>query len=280
MSELMIYIPTYQRGTLKTLDSMAGSRYLDRVALVVHPKDEGSYEHFRQRYGVRVIPCPVQGELGAVRRWLMENHEGDYQVQMDDDLKFAVRRTDDPGKFVPATGSDIDNMFDRVFMLLGEVPLVGVRQRGGANRSKPPFEMCVRQCMFHAINLRVAKREGWVYKSSVFEDFDYTLQVLTSGYENAVLTTHVIDQGESQAPGGVAAYRDNDRMQRDALDLAMDYPDFVRIVAKKGWRGMNFRTDVNVQWKRAFASSKNPTSADLSLYEDLWWPESDEMELI
>ena len=280
MSEPLIYIPTYQRKTLKTLESMTGAKVLKHVALVVHPDDVVSYAGHVGAYGVRVIACPVQGELGAVRRWLMENHKGDYQVQMDDDLKFAVRRTDDPTKFVPAGPDDIDEMFDRVFMLLGEVPLVGIRQRGGANRSTPPFERCVRQCMFHAINVRVAKREGWVYKSSVFEDFDYTLQVLTSGYENAVLTTHVIDQSESQAPGGVAGYRNNDRMQRDALDLAMDYPDFVRIVAKKGWRGMEFRTDVNVQWKRAFASASDPTSADLSLYEDLWWPESEESELI
>lgn len=276
MSEPLIYIPTYKRKTLKTLESMKGSNILDHVALVVDPEDVGAYG----KYGVRVIPCPVQGELGAVRRWLMENHKGQYQIQMDDDLRFAVRRTDDPGKFVPATPEDIDVMFDRVLLLLGEVPLVGIRQRGGANRSKPPFELAVRQCMFHAIDVHAAKREGWVYKSSVFEDFDYTLQVLTSGYPNAVLTTHTIDQGESQAPGGVAGYRDNDRMQRDALDLAMDYPDFVRIVAKKGWRGMEFRTDVNVQWKRAFASAADPSSADLSLYEDFWWPKNEEMELI
>lgn len=276
MSEPLIYIPTYRRKTLKTLESMKGSKSLKHVALVVHPDDVSLYNWTE----VQVIPCPVQGELGAVRRWLMENAEGQYQVQMDDDLKFAVRRTDDPGKFLPASPEDVDEMFHRVFTLLREVPLVGVRQRGGANRSKPPFEMAVRQCMFHAIDVEAAKREGWGYKSSVFEDFDYTLQVLTSGYENAVLTTHVIDQGESQAPGGVAAYRDNDRMQRDALDLAMDYPDFVRIVAKKGWRGMDFRTDVNVQWKRAFASAPDPTSADLSLYEDLWWPVNEETELI
>lgn len=275
MTEPVIYIPTYQRRNLKTLESMAGSKSLEKVTLVVHPDDKDSYRH----YGVRVLACPVQGELGAVRRWLMEHDDCQYQIQMDDDLKFAVRRTDDPGKFLPASPEDIDEMFHRVFTLLREVPLVGVRQRGGANRSKPPFETSVRQCMFHALDVWAARENGWAYKSSVFEDFDYTLQVLTSGYENAVLTTHVIDQSESQAPGGVAAYRDNARMQRDALDLAMDYPDFVRIVAKKGWRGMEFRTDVNVQWKRAFASSASPTRADLSLYEDLWWP-TDERELI
>lgn len=268
MTEPLVYIPTYKRDSLRTLENLQGTEILKRTALVVHPDDVDKYE----KYGVQVVACPVQGELGAVRRWLMENHEGQYMIQMDDDLRFAVRREDEPSKFrLPESPDEIDEMFRRVFTLLTEVPLVGVRQRGGANRSTPPLEAAVRQCMLHALDVWKAKEEGWVYKSSVFEDFDYTLQVLTSGYQNAVLTTHTIDQAESNAPGGVAGYRNNTRMERDALDLALDYPDFVRIVAKKGWRGMEYRTDVNVQWKRALASSASHTSLDPEFYEDLWW---------
>lgn len=268
MSEPLVYIPTYKRDTIRTLENMKGAKILERTALVVHPDDVARYD----KYGVQVIACPAQGELGAVRRWLMEHHEGDFMVQMDDDLRFAVRRLDDPSKFrLPDGPDDIDHMFERVFTLLTEVPLVGIRQRGGANRSTPPVEASVRQCMLHALDMRAAREHGWTYKSSVFEDFDYTLQVLTSGYQNAVLNTHTIDQGESNAPGGVAGYRDNARMQQDALDFAMDYPDFVRIVTKKGWRGMEFRTDVNVQWKRALASADRKTNLDIDLYEDLWW---------
>lgn len=269
MDEPLVYIPTYKRDTIRTLENMKGAKILERTALVVHPDDVDRYAKF----GVQIVPCPAQGELGAVRRWLMEHHAGDFMVQMDDDLRFAVRRLDEPGKFrLPDGPDEIDQMFERVFALLTEVPLVGVRQRGGANNSTPPVEASTRQCMFHGLDLRAAREHGWEYKSSVFEDFDFTLQVLTTGYQNAVLTTHTIDQGESNAPGGVAGYRDNDRMQNDALDLAMDYPDFVRIVAKKGWRGMDFRTDVNVQWKRALASAKERhTDLDVALYEDLWW---------
>ena len=49
----------------------------ERTALVVHPDDVGMYA----KYDVQVIPCPVQGELGAVRRWLMDTHEGDVMIQ-------------------------------------------------------------------------------------------------------------------------------------------------------------------------------------------------------
>lgn len=269
MSEPLVYIPTYKRDHLRTLESMAGAKILDRTALVVHPDDVSRYEH----HGVQVIPCPAQGELGAVRRWLMENHEGQYMIQMDDDLRFAVRRPGHAGKFRQPEGPhEIDEMFDRVFALLAEVPLVGVRQRGGANRSTPPVEAAVRQCMLHGVDVHAARENRWVFKSCVFEDFDYTLQVLTSGYQNAVLNTHVIDQGESNAPGGVAGYRDDRRMREDALDLAMEFPGFVRVVQKKGWRGMESRTDVNVQWKRALRSSRAKTDLDIGFYEDLWWP--------
>lgn len=267
MNEPTIYIPTYQRGHLRTLESMEGTRALSHTALVVHPDDVHKYTD----YGVRVVSCPAQGELGAVRRWLMDNHEGRFMIQMDDDLRFAVRRPDAEGKFRQPEGPhEVDDLFDRVFTLLQEVPLVGVRQRGGANRSTPPLETATRQCMFHGIDVHAARENGWTYKSSVFEDFDYTLQVLTSGYENAVLNTHVIDQGESNAPGGVAEYRDDRRMEQDAVDLAMEFPGFVRIVKKKGWRGMDSRTDVTVQWKKALNSTTKKTDLDISLYEDIW----------
>lgn len=267
--EPLVYIPTYKRDTIRTLENMAGAKILERTALVVHPDDVDRYAH----HGVQVVACPAQGELGAVRRWLMDRHEGDFMIQMDDDLRFAVRRLDEPTKFrLPEGPDEIDRMFERMFMLLTEVPLVGVRQRGGANYSTPPVEASTRQCMVHGLDMRAAREHGWEYKSSVFEDFDFTLQVLTSGYQNAVLNTHTIDQSESNAPGGVAGYRDNIRMEQDALDLAMEYPDFVNIVTKKGWRGMEYRTDVNVQWKRALASSGTlKTDLDVALYEELWW---------
>jgi len=267
-SEPLVYVPTYKRDDLLTLESLKGTKILERTALVVHPDDVSRYAS----YGVQIVPCPAQGELGAVRRWLMENHEGDYMVQMDDDLRFAVRRKDDPTKFrQPESPDEVDEMFDRIFALLREVPLVGVRQRGGANRSTPPVEVATRQCMLHALDLQAARENGWVYKSCVFEDFDYTLQVLTSGYENAVLNTHVIDQREAQAPGGVEGYRTNDLMAQDALELAMNFPGFVRVVEKAGWRGMASRTDVNVQWKKALSSAGAKTILDIGFYEDLWW---------
>ena len=62
----------------------------------------------------------------------------------------------------------------------------------------------------------------------------------------AGLVRHPVDREQAAiiSDGKVVAdYRDNERMQRDALDLAMDFPDFVRIVTKKGWAGMNFRTE-------------------------------------
>ena len=268
MDEPLVYIPTYKRDRLKSLEAMKDTKILERTALVVHPDEVSRYE----THGVRIIPCPAQGELGAVRRWLMENHKGDVMIQMDDDLRFAVRRKADPKKFrLPDGPDEVAEMFERVFALLMEVPLVGIQQRGGALYAPVPMETRARQCMFHGLNMSTARENGWTYESSVFEDFDYTLQVLTSGYENVVLTTHTVDQSESQAPGGVAAYRDNDRMHRDALDLAMRFPDFVRIHSKKGWRGMEFRTDVRVQWKQAFASSGAEQVLDVGFYEDLWW---------
>jgi len=124
--------------------------------------------------------------------------------------------------------------------------------------------------MLHGIDVQAAREHSWHYKPIVFEDFDYTLQVLTSGYENAVLTTHVIDQAESQAPGGVGEYRDNARMEQDALDLAMEFPGFVKIVRKQGWAGMEYRTDVTVQWKRALKSGGGVVTDNADKYLDRW----------
>lgn len=267
MNDLTVYIPSYNRDHLPSVANLQGTAILEQVVLVVHPDEVDRY----RKHGVEILPCPVQGDLGTVRKWLMDNYEGRFMVQMDDDLRFAVRREDDPSKFRIAEPADIDVMFGRVYELLQEVPLVGVRQRGGANRSEPPMELAVRQCMFHGIDVEVARKEGFAYKPCVFEDFDYTLQVLTRGYQNAVLTTHTIDQGESNAPGGVAGYRSNARMRRDALDLSLDFPGFVKVVTKAGWRGMEERTDVTVQWKKALASAETKkTDVDVGAYDERW----------
>ena len=56
MSEPLVYIPTYNRDRLPSVENMRGTRILERTALVVHPDEVDRYAH----HGVRVISCPVQ----------------------------------------------------------------------------------------------------------------------------------------------------------------------------------------------------------------------------
>ena len=51
MDDVLVYIPTYKRNALKSVESLRGTEILERTALVVHPDEVSRYSHF----GVQVL---------------------------------------------------------------------------------------------------------------------------------------------------------------------------------------------------------------------------------
>ena len=92
------------------------------------------------------------------------------------------------------------------------------------------------------------------------EDFHVTLSLLELCFPNLVMQDFACGQAASNAPGGCSLYRDAKLQSQAAMNLAAAHPGFVKVVTKnaKSWQGMNTRTDVRVQWKKAFSTCTMP----------------------
>lgn len=247
-----IYIPTRGRwGSQVTYDALEQTGYAVRL---VCPEDEVA-AHVKR--GRDAVGCPVEG-ITATRQWIMDWWPMGGKVMMfDDDLRFAVRRIDDPGKFLPATVGDITVMVQRLEAMLDRVPLVGLCNRGGANRVPPsdiPVSMNKRLFDVQCLDAEWFHKNKIVYRQRFMEDFDVSLQALLKGYPTALLTTHTKDNiGGANAGGGCSIYRTPEKQAIAAHQLADRWPGFVkvRVVNAKGSGIWSERTDVTVSWAKA-----------------------------
>lgn len=243
-----ICIPTRGRvGRVRTLEFMAGSPWLDRVVLVA-PKDEAL-----KHYWPRVLAHNVKG-IRATRQWIMDQNIDDKVIQVDDDMRFATRRLDDPSKFNSSTPKDVTAIFDRLEAMLDQAPLVGLAERSGANRMSPkdiPVSMSKRLFSVQAIDNEWFHRAKMSYRIEFMSDFDLTLQCLFKGYPSALLTSHAKDSTSgSNAPGGCSIDRTGEALDKSARELARLWPEFVTLREAKEWKGIGPRTDVRVAWAK------------------------------
>lgn len=230
------------------------------VDLVVRSDEAEQYNKFHG-HRARIITHPESAEcIRDVREWILQTYE-EAIVEMDDDLTFAKRREDDMEKFRPATAKELqDLIYDYIPSLLQNYPLVGISAREGANRNFDDVLYATRQLRLHAYDPGTLRALGVTWKllqAKVMEDFALILQLLTMGYANAVINSFVTNQAGSNTKGGCSTYRSLDVQREAALELAEKYPQFVTVVekhTKTSWGGQP-RTDVRIQWKRAYLSS-------------------------
>ena len=255
---MILYIPTYgrthQQVTLNTIPEII--RKL--VVLVVYESEKDSFPGVN----VMVVPPEVKG-IAAKRQFIMENHDsakfGPHVVMLDDDLRFFTRRKDDPTKFEKATDDDIIDMFNDIGTQLLEFAHVGVLGREGGNRVTDQYVYNTRMMRVLAYDANIFRRLGIDFKrGGNMCDFDTTLQLLRLGYANCVCCDWVQDQGTSNAPGGCSLTRTPEVQTTDAQRLHDNHPQFVKLVTKTtktAWGGQE-RTDVQVQWKKAYNADR------------------------
>lgn len=254
MSEMTIYIPTYKRVGRQETWAWLPDSLKDRAYLVAVPEEAEALEML----GYNVLACPAQG-IANTRQWILDQHDldrGDIALLMDDDLKFAVRRLDDPGKFYPPEkgGDEIAEMFRLIEEMMGHVAFGGVASRSGANRVHDPYRLNSRIFDTWAINVREARAQGiTVNRTEFMEDFDTALQFLSKGYPTLAINMYVKDDHGSNLPGGCSTYRDDAGQEMAAMQLKGFWPDFVTLVERPAWKGFEgSRTDVRVGWAKAF----------------------------
>lgn len=251
-----IYICTYGRPNRQiTYDNLPKS-IQKKVWFVVQKREAHRWAPDRN---LVVLPDRIQN-LPDTREWLkILNGDSNKFVMMDDDLVFAIRRTDDPTKFnsYPSV-LDFELLFSRIESNLDTYAHVGVSGREGGNRFVADYKTVGRMMRVLAYRRDILLQENIkMNRLPDVEDFDVTLQLLRLEYPNLIINWMVQNQSGSDARGGCSEYRTPETHDRDCKLLAEFHPGFVSVVkkvTKTAWGGGE-RTDVRIQWRKAFESA-------------------------
>lgn len=225
--------------------------------LVVQAHEKEKYDWYNG--DIQVLPANIT-KLAPTRDWIIHDMPGpDKVVFLDDDLHFAVRRSEDPTKFRQPTPDDIRAMFDDIDAQLDGYAHVGIGAREGGNRVTKDYVLNTRIMRVLAYRRSVLRRECITFTPLVvMEDFHVNLQLLRAGYDTLVCNRWVSNQAKgSDAAGGCSTYRNAEVQHNSAALLAQKHPNFVRMMqktTKTAWGGGS-RTDVACQWKQARASA-------------------------
>lgn len=231
--------------------------YMPYATILVQAHEYRDYVRANPHHDVVPLPPEIK-TLSPTRQWILDNCPEDKVLMLDDDLRFSVRRKDDPTKLMPATTEDVLEMVKEIEDELEFYSHVGVLARDGANRILEPHNItCTRMMRLLAYDIPVVKEVGARFDRTVTkQDFDMTLQLLRAGHANSVLTQYCHDQPGSNTAGGCSVYRTQEVMTQGAHLLKELHPEFVKVVEKPqvGTWGSS-RLDVQIQWKKAYQSA-------------------------
>lgn len=251
---MQILIPTYGRHNRQHTYNNLPPAIQKRTTLVVQHRERDMYKD----YPINVLPKNIE-TIAPTRQYIMRMTPERKICMLDDDLRFDFRRMDERGKFYVATEKQVVDMFKAIEKSLDDYAHVGVLSREGGNRVLEETRECTRMMRVLAYDVSVFRAENIKFdRLHLQEDFDVTLQLLRKGYPNLVLCKWVNGQGSSGAKDGCSHFRTIELHNENAHRLAKLHAPFVKLVEKqtKGAWGGRKRTDVMVQWKKAYESSR------------------------
>ena len=250
---MKLYIPSSGRAHIQpTVNNLPPS--LRENAIVVVP--EAELEDYHDTIGTLVhIEGIDEKGIGPTRQWCIDQ-EPKKCIMLDDDLRFAMRREDEPTKFEKGnpTNDQLETAFGCLHELLDGYSHVGMATREGGNRNINPLDHNTRLLRILGYRTDIMREHNIRFDQiPVMEDFYVSLSLLTLGFENCKLNWMVQDQKGSGLDGGCSQYRTM-KVQADAAHaLHNRFPRFVTVVhktTKTAWGG-GTRTDVRIAWKKA-----------------------------
>jgi len=253
-----LFVLTYGRATPQRQHTL---RRLSEaglpVRLVVQAREWTEYAWLAKLANVRLDMLPAHiTTVAPTRQYILDMLATDKFVMLDDDLHFFKRRDDDRTKFRDMTDDELVEMFHCIEHELGWRVHVGIAAREGGNRNTEEFLYNTRIMRLLAYQRpALIKHKARFSDMEVMEDFHVALTLLRAGEPNAVLNDYCHNQAEgSAAPGGCSHFRTPELHTVNANRLAELHAPYVSVVQKKtkGAWGGGTRTDVRVQWKKAY----------------------------
>jgi hypothetical protein len=262
-----IYIPTRGRvGRQITLGQLPPA-LRERTTLVTYPEERDRYQlyHGREVHAVVARPKECQG-MAAVRQWILKESSDDRLVMLDDDVRFFIKTgAPDAGgrrKIIAATPRDKIEMMEWLHATLGTVAHASLTPRSLNFDHPGPHIEATRMMYVLAYDRKRTLAAGadftaGLLPTSSMSDFHMTLQLLRAGLVNVVSTNYCTNPSVSNSAGGCSVYRTLETQNESAERLARLHPGYVKVVERKGWKGMDAaRKDVIVQWRKAYEESQ------------------------
>lgn len=289
-SKMVLYIPTRGRTTEEqqdTLRSLPESWRKGRT-VVVCPQAEMKWfkEHFP---GTAVLPQPdPKMTIAAKRKWIFERaHRQGFQkiMMLDDDLRFGLRhefhkefagygrrpwpewnkfheRNPDAHRLYLTQPDDpkLPKMFQQIELMLNKFAHGGISPRLMNQQFGYQFSINMRVNYALAFHVPTVIQHVKLGRIEHREDYDYTLQLMKAGFENAVYTWGICEQYHGfGAEGGASDERSVKASNADAHKLARLHPGMVRVVEKNykaswdktGDSIVKNRLEVVISWKKA-----------------------------
>jgi len=266
---MMIAIPTKGRTTLAqqwTWRAITSSKRLQRDTYLVCPPEDQKGLRAAGIPASNIIIVKVSG-IAAVRQAIIDMASMEakpYVLMLDDDMLFyrraSIRKTT---KLVGISenGAAMEQMVSTLerWLTKDKFVAVGLSARQGNNHVFEPYVDATRMMNAYAFNAKTLRDLGIKFSAmKLMEDFYVTLSLLTRGFPNRVSYEYCWNQRGSGTKGGCSTYRTPELQAEQAHRLHKFFPDFVKVVektSKSSWKGLQTRTDVTIQWRKAFQFS-------------------------
>jgi len=257
-----IVIPTLGRIHNQITYNNLPDKYKNITKFIVQHHE---FEKMAELYGDKVICLPKEiNTIAPTREWIFNNFKDSRHMVFDDDLNFTVKEpnkdlSDGAPKWISwkYTDSDFDDMFNTIDSWMDEGIVFGGL---GTTWIVPSINLWP-----YSENYRVMTNT--FYNGPLFpvdikwdrvpaaEDFDVTLQLLTSGIKNRISTKYMVNPSDTNTDGGCSVWRNIDVHNESQIKLSKLWPDFVKTkekTAKSGpWKGLTKLT-THIQFKKAY----------------------------
>jgi hypothetical protein len=232
---------------------------MSRTTLVLDQHDADLQKLYPLRGASILVHPPEIDTIAKKRAWVIMQPQFDKIVMFDDDLRFAVRQTEDT-KLTQATATDLELSLQYLEASLDHYVHAGWSARQGNNNNKEVSANNTRMTFvlgYRCDKIRQLAKLGIVTLGRVRtrEDMELCVQLLKLGHPNWVDFTVAADQvGGYGAQGGCSAERSVESSNEDAQTFADLHPGVVKVV-EKAYKGSINRKEVIVYWKKAYGAS-------------------------
>jgi len=199
--------------------------------------------------GIKIIanPMDIDGIADIRQRCIEKVKRGKVWI-IDDQVTFYHRKN-----------FDFTKLYNLIDKRLDQYIQVGISPRQFNNSKTKAEEEIGRAYATYGLRTDLMQQLGIRFDGmyrldkevKFYEDFYLTLRMLTSGFKNLIINDYFFTYSHGIA-GGNSTERTIKKHGHSAKALQKQFPGIVKLVTKQGWKTMEARIDVKIQWKKAY----------------------------